>query len=357
ITCVATTSPTRLPAAAPASTAARTAATSPLTIAVTSPASIFSQPTSRTFAAFTIASAASIIATRPRHSIIPSASGMPQILATKRHKRHEKIQGKPFCAFCAFLWLVSQRVDRCGYSAATADEASRRKRADRHDRRTPEQSTKFDHLANIATRHRNDPHRGRLVIHHSHRHFVGDDRGDSFRGCRAGNGHHVDTDRTHAGPCFEFGEGQRSQLRGFDHSRIFRNRNERSTHTTDRTTRHRTALLHGVSQKRECSSRSVCSRTFESHRFDDVGDRVTRNRRRREGKIDDAERNTETTRSFTTNQFACARELEREFLDRLCEILQRKIYIRVFHCVINHARAGHADVNHGFSFTHTMKSA
>src|ERR1043166_6157908 len=69
ITCVATTSPTRRPAAAPASTALRTAATSPRTIAVTSPASIFSQPTRRTFAAF-------IIATSPRHSIIPSASGI-----------------------------------------------------------------------------------------------------------------------------------------------------------------------------------------------------------------------------------------------------------------------------------------
>src|SRR5215208_5822574 len=74
MTCVATTSPTRFPAAAPASTALRTAATSPRTIAVTRPASIFSHPTKRTLAAFTIASAASIIATSPRHSTIPSAS-------------------------------------------------------------------------------------------------------------------------------------------------------------------------------------------------------------------------------------------------------------------------------------------
>src|SRR5438067_1421601 len=81
ITCVLRTSPTLRPAAAPASTAAFTAPTSPRTIAVTNPASIFSQPTSVTFADFTAASAASIIATKPRHSIIPKASrsiGFPQ---------------------------------------------------------------------------------------------------------------------------------------------------------------------------------------------------------------------------------------------------------------------------------------
>jgi len=47
-------------------------------------ASIFSQPTSVTFADFTAASAASIIATRPRHSIIPSASCiLPSHLETR----------------------------------------------------------------------------------------------------------------------------------------------------------------------------------------------------------------------------------------------------------------------------------
>src|SRR5215469_3919020 len=74
MTCTAISSPTRRAAAAPASVAARTAATSPRTRAVTYPEPIFSQPTSVTLAAFTIASEASIIATRPRVSIIPSAS-------------------------------------------------------------------------------------------------------------------------------------------------------------------------------------------------------------------------------------------------------------------------------------------
>src|SRR5262249_30149864 len=76
ITCTETSSPTRRAAAAPASVAAFTPATSPRTIAVTYPAPIFSHPTSVTLAALTIASAASIIATSPLVSTIPSASPM-----------------------------------------------------------------------------------------------------------------------------------------------------------------------------------------------------------------------------------------------------------------------------------------
>ena len=74
ITCWATSSPRRLAAAAPASTAAFTAPTSPRTITVTSPEPIFSVPTRETSAALVIASAASMEAVRPLVSIIPNAS-------------------------------------------------------------------------------------------------------------------------------------------------------------------------------------------------------------------------------------------------------------------------------------------
>src|SRR5438128_282180 len=74
ITCTLTTSPIRLAAAAPASTAALTAATSPATKAVTRPLPILSQPTRSTLAALTIASLASTSATNPLVSIMPSAS-------------------------------------------------------------------------------------------------------------------------------------------------------------------------------------------------------------------------------------------------------------------------------------------
>src|SRR6187455_314813 len=69
-----TSSPTLRAAAAPASVAALTEATSPRTIAVTRPASTFWYPTKTTFAVFTMASAASIMPTRPRVSTMPSAS-------------------------------------------------------------------------------------------------------------------------------------------------------------------------------------------------------------------------------------------------------------------------------------------
>src|SRR3954468_838155 len=74
ITCTPTSSPTRRAAAAPASVAAFTEATSPRTIAGTRPASTFCHPTKTTFAALTMASAASIMPTRPRVSTRPSAS-------------------------------------------------------------------------------------------------------------------------------------------------------------------------------------------------------------------------------------------------------------------------------------------
>src|SRR5580700_7440875 len=74
ITCTETSSPTRRAAAAPASVAAFTAPTSPRTITVTYPEPIYSLPMRMTLAAFTMASAASIEATRPLVSIIPNAS-------------------------------------------------------------------------------------------------------------------------------------------------------------------------------------------------------------------------------------------------------------------------------------------
>src|SRR5882724_1885727 len=66
--------PTRPAASAPASTAAFTAATSPLTNAVTIPLPALSQPTISTLADLSIASVPSIRHTRPLHSSRPRAS-------------------------------------------------------------------------------------------------------------------------------------------------------------------------------------------------------------------------------------------------------------------------------------------
>ena len=74
MTCTLTTSPMRPPAAAPASVAALTAATSPVTNTSTSPLPTLSQPRNWTLAAFNIASVASTRTTKPLVSIIPNAS-------------------------------------------------------------------------------------------------------------------------------------------------------------------------------------------------------------------------------------------------------------------------------------------
>ena len=60
---------------------------------------------------------------------------------------------------------------------------------------------------------------------------------------------------------------------------------------------------------------------------------------------------------FTSHQLARARQLEREFLDRLGKILQRKILIGVPDRMMDHARTRNTDIDHGFSFTNTVKSA
>src|ERR1700730_13001650 len=112
MTCTATNSPTRRAAAAPASVAAFTAATSPRTMAVTYPEPIFSQPTSVTLAALTIASEASIIATRPRVSIMPSASPMlfppwPAVEKFRPARLLKKSDGLKFD--CRFEFLARDR--------------------------------------------------------------------------------------------------------------------------------------------------------------------------------------------------------------------------------------------------------
>src|SRR5689334_7828657 len=74
MTCALTSSPTRLAASAPASTAARTLPTSPRTTVVTNPPPTCTRPPRLTLAALSMASVPSIIPTRPLVSIRPRAS-------------------------------------------------------------------------------------------------------------------------------------------------------------------------------------------------------------------------------------------------------------------------------------------
>src|SRR6202008_1975556 len=92
INCTDTSSPTRRAAAAPASVAAFTAPTSPRTITVTYPEPMYSFPMRMTLAALTMASAASIEATRPLVSIIPNASlDMRSSPRPCRHRCHSLV--------------------------------------------------------------------------------------------------------------------------------------------------------------------------------------------------------------------------------------------------------------------------
>src|SRR5688500_12191851 len=101
----------------------------------------------------------------------------------------------------------------------------------------------------------------------------------------------------------------------------------------------------------------MCTRAFKTHRFDDVCDGVTRNGRRREREIDDAKWKSQTSRRFATDEFTGTRQLKREFLDRLGEILQWQIAIGMTDCVMDHTRSGCTEVNYVFRFTEDVKCA
>src|SRR5437016_9957729 len=99
------------------------------------------------------------------------------------------------------------------------------------------------------------------------------------------------------------------------------------------------------------------ARALKSHGFKNVRHRITGHRGRRQRKIDYAERNSQTARSFAANQLAGPREFEREFLDDLRKVVERKIGIDVLYRVIDNAGAGYADIQHGFRLADAVKSA
>src|SRR5437660_9675801 len=97
------------------------------------------------------------------------------------------------------------------------------------------------------------------------------------------------------------------------------------------------------------------ARALKSHGFENVRHRITGHRRRRQRKIDYAERNSQTARSFTANQLAGPREFERKFLDYLRKVLKWKLGIGMLDCVIDNSGAGHADIQHGFRLADAVK--
>src|SRR2546425_4181244 len=91
--------------------------------------------------------------------------------------------------------------------------------------------------------------------------------------------------------------------------------------------------------------------------FENVGHRIAGHRRRRQRKIDYAERDSQTARSLAANQLAGPRKFERKLLDYLRKVVKWKIAISVLYRVIDHAGTGHADIQHGFRLPDAVKRA
>src|SRR5690349_4095739 len=102
-----TSSPTRCAAALPASVAALTAPTSPATITVTRPPPMLCLPISSTFAALTIASAASIAPTNPFVSTRPNASPLAIVVS-------------PILYLYVYFCLLTRALGRCTGGVAVA---------------------------------------------------------------------------------------------------------------------------------------------------------------------------------------------------------------------------------------------
>src|SRR6266511_3696655 len=99
------------------------------------------------------------------------------------------------------------------------------------------------------------------------------------------------------------------------------------------------------------------SRSLKTHPFDYVGDRISRHRSGRERQLDNAERDSQSARGFSSYQLASARKWERKFLDDFGQLLELQVHRGMCHGVINNARAGHAYVNHRFGLSNAMKSS
>ena len=152
------------------------------------------------------------------------------------------------------------------------------------------------------------------------------------------------------------GQCQRSDLYSLDHAGILRHRNE-SSHSMPpliRSPSHRLFLLH---QSKEpvrrwspwvpARSNPMASMIFAT---ESPGTGVGANER----SIMPNGIPNRRAASRPTSSPARAK-LERELHDCLSQVLQRKIFIGMPDGVMDHAWTRNADIEHGFSFAHTMK--
>ena len=103
--------------------------------------------------------------------------------------------------------------------------------------------------------------------------------------------------------------------RGFDHARVFRQRDEGAGQSADIARRHGAAFLHGVVEQRRARRRAMRADAVEPDLLQDPRDAVAFGRRRRQREIDDAERHAQPRRGCSADQFAGAGDLERRASD------------------------------------------
>jgi len=124
------------------------------------------------------------------------------------------------------LALIDQRLQRRRDAAAARYQPARRPRVDGNDGSAAEQAAKVDPIADALTDRGDQSDGCCFLVDHADRGFVGDDRGDRFRRRVAGNGDHIEADRTDRGHRLELVDGHRAAFGGFDHPGIFRERDE-----------------------------------------------------------------------------------------------------------------------------------
>ena len=217
-----------------------------------------------------------------------------------------------------------------------------------------EEAAEIDVVADLLADGRDDTNRSGLLVDHAEGCLVCDDTGDRGRRRVARDGDHIEADGAYAGHRLELLDVESTGLDGIDHTLILGNRDERAAESADGAGRHDTALLHLIVQHRQCGGRARRTGALESHRLQDIRNRITDGRRRCEGEVNDAERNTELTARLLRYQLAYAGDLKRGLLDQFGQLLEIEV-LRVLQCITYDARSGDADVQDAVCLGNAME--
>ena len=221
-----------------------------------------------------------------------------------------------FCAFGAkVVFLVLQRVDGGGDSAAADDEFLAGDGIYAHNGCIAEQTAEFDLFADALAGCGNYADGGGLVVDHADGDLVGDDAADGLGTRVAGDADHVQTDRANGGHCFELFERQYAALCRCDHARVLADGDERARQTADVAGCHDAALFDRVVEHGERCRGAGAAADLESHGFEDACHAVADGGRGCERKVYDAVGHVETFGSFICDELTDTGDLKCGLLD------------------------------------------